>query len=144
MGRVSQLAVRGAELALEDAGLLGSPLLHDGQAGVACGSSIGSTPDIMDFALMMINGTSEGLSANSYVRMMPHTAAANIGIFFGLKGRLIPTSSACTSASQAIGFAYETIPNKPIVAGRTKGPDVVTVQPDTTSGTLGRLALGRK
>jgi 3-oxoacyl-[acyl-carrier-protein] synthase II len=41
--------------------------------------------------------------------MMPHTAAANIGIFFGLKGRIIPTSSACTSGSQGIGFAYEAI-----------------------------------
>jgi len=36
------------------------------------------------------------------------------------------------------GYAYETIPNKPIIAGKTKGPDVVTVQPDS----LGRLARG--
>ena len=41
------------------------------------------------------------------------------------------------------GYAYETIPNKPIIAGKTKGPDVITVQP-ATPGTLGRLALGRK
>jgi len=38
------------------------------------------------------------------------------------------------------GYAYETIPNKGIIAGRTKGPDVFTVPP----GSLGRLALGRK
>jgi hypothetical protein len=38
------------------------------------------------------------------------------------------------------GYAYETIPNKPIIAGATKGPDVITVQPVS----LGRLALGRK
>lgn len=38
------------------------------------------------------------------------------------------------------GCAYETVPNKPIIAGHTKGPDVVTVQP----GTLGSLARGRK
>ncbi|MDO8697542.1 MAG: beta-ketoacyl-ACP synthase, partial [Pseudomonas sp.] len=38
-----------------------------------------------------------------------HTTAANISIFFGLKGRLIPTSSACTSGSQGIGYAYEAI-----------------------------------
>jgi len=38
------------------------------------------------------------------------------------------------------GYAYETIPNKAIIAGKTKGPDVITVQP----ATLGRLALGRK
>jgi 3-oxoacyl-[acyl-carrier-protein] synthase II len=58
-----------------------------------------------------MQGTSDGLNANSYVRMMPHTAAANLGIFFGLKGRIIPTSSACTSGSQAIGYAYEAIKN---------------------------------
>jgi hypothetical protein len=41
--------------------------------------------------------------------MMPHTTAANIGIFFGLTGRVIPTSSACSSGSQGIGYAYESI-----------------------------------
>ena len=109
MGRVAQLAVASAELALRDAELVESPLLKSGAAGVACGSSIGSIPDIRDFALMLLEGSSPGLNANSYVRMMPHTAAANISIFFGLKGRIIPTSSACTSGSQAIGYAYESI-----------------------------------
>ncbi|MEX0828307.1 MAG: beta-ketoacyl-ACP synthase, partial [Haliea sp.] len=33
----------------------------------------------------------------------------NIGVFFNLKGRIIPTSSACTSGSQGIGYAYEAI-----------------------------------
>jgi hypothetical protein len=38
------------------------------------------------------------------------------------------------------GYAYETIPNKPIIAGKTKGQDVITFQPDT----LGNLARGKK
>ena len=109
MGRVSQLAVRAAELALADAGLAADATLQDGRMGVACGSSVGSTADIKDFAELLMTGRSEGLNANSYVRMMPHTTAANIGIFFGLTGRIIPTSSACTSGSQAIGYAYEAI-----------------------------------
>jgi 3-oxoacyl-[acyl-carrier-protein] synthase II len=109
MGRVSQLAVRAAELALTDAGLLGDPVLRSGRVGVACGSSIGSTPDISDFAQMLITGDAPGLNANSYVRMMPHTTGANVGIFFGLRGRIIPTSTACTSGSQGVGFAYEAI-----------------------------------
>jgi 3-oxoacyl-[acyl-carrier-protein] synthase II len=109
MGRVSQLAVRAAELALTDAGLLGDPLLRSGRVGVACGSSIGSTPDISDFAQMLLTGDAPGLNANSYVRMMPHTTGANVGIFFGLRGRIIPTSTACTSGSQGVGFAYEAI-----------------------------------
>jgi hypothetical protein len=36
------------------------------------------------------------------------------------------------------GYAYETIPNKPIIAGKTKGPDAITVQP----ASLGHLAAG--
>jgi 3-oxoacyl-[acyl-carrier-protein] synthase II len=109
MGRVSQLAVRAAELALADAGLLGDPLLQSGNVGVACGSSVGSTADISDFAQMLITGDSPRLNANSYVRMMPHTTGANVGIFFGLKGRIISTSTACTSGSQGVGFAFEAI-----------------------------------
>jgi len=38
------------------------------------------------------------------------------------------------------GYAYETIPNKAIITGKTKGPDMITVQP----GSLGALAAGRK
>ena len=38
------------------------------------------------------------------------------------------------------GYAYETVPNKPIIAGQTTGPDVITVQPET----LGSLARGSK
>ncbi|KXU36281.1 beta-ketoacyl-ACP synthase II [Ventosimonas gracilis] len=109
MGRVSQMAVRTAERALIDSDLLGNPLITDGRMGVACGSSTGSTKDVCTFAKMQLQGVAEGLNANSYVRMMPHTTAANIGIFFELKGRIIPTSSACTSGSQGIGYAYEAI-----------------------------------
>ena len=109
MGRVSKLAVYAAERALEDAGLLGDASIRDGRMGVACGSSTGSTDEIKAFGNMLLNSVADGLNANSYVRMMPHTTAANISIFFGLTGRLIPTSSACTSGSQGIGYAYEAI-----------------------------------
>ncbi|VVQ07025.1 3-oxoacyl-[acyl-carrier-protein] synthase 2 [Pseudomonas fluorescens] len=109
MGRVSRLAVGAAEQALADAGLLGNELIKDGRMGVACGSSTGSTDEIKAFGNMLLNSVAEGLNANSYVRMMPHTTAANISIFFGLTGRLIPTSSACTSGSQGIGYAYESV-----------------------------------
>jgi hypothetical protein len=37
------------------------------------------------------------------------------------------------------GYAYETVPDRPIIAGQITGPDVITV-PET----LGRLAIGRK
>jgi len=109
MGRVSQLAVRASELALAEAGLAGSALLTDGSMGVACGSCVGSPPDVADFARLLIDSDGSHVNANSYIRMMPHTAAASVGMFFGLTGRVIPTSSACTSGSQAIGYAFEAI-----------------------------------
>ncbi|MCK9237291.1 MAG: beta-ketoacyl-ACP synthase [Thiopseudomonas sp.] len=109
MGPVSQYVVYAAERALDDAGLLGEPSIQDGRMGVACGSSTGSPQEAKNFANMLLNSVSHGLNANTYVRMMPHTTAANISIFFGLKGRVIPTSSACTSGSQGIGYAYEAI-----------------------------------
>lgn len=109
MGRVSYLCVDAAEQALADAGLLGDESITDGRMGVACGSSSGSTKDIGDVGELLLTGTSRNFSANTYVRMMPHTTAANIGIFFELKGRIIPTSSACSSGSQGIGYAYEAI-----------------------------------
>jgi 3-oxoacyl-[acyl-carrier-protein] synthase II len=109
MGRVSRLSVKAAEQALEHAGLLEDTSIRDGRMGVACGSSTGSTEEIKAFGNMLLNSVADGLNANSYIRMMPHTTAANISIFFGLTGRVIPTSSACTSGSQGIGYAYEAI-----------------------------------
>jgi len=109
LGPVSQMCVEAGERALADAGLLDDPSIRDGRMGVASGSSTGSTRDICDMAKLIMDGRSDGFSANTYIRMMPHTTAANLAIFFGLQGRLIPTSSACTSGSQAIGYAYEAI-----------------------------------
>lgn len=109
MGRVAQLAVHSAERALQDAGLFEDDLLGSGQMGVSFGSSAGDSMAIGDFGNMLISHSCDGLNANSYIKMMAHTAPVNIGVHFGLKGRVITTSSACTSGSQGIGYAYEAI-----------------------------------
>ncbi|WP_115718757.1 beta-ketoacyl-ACP synthase [Gallaecimonas mangrovi] len=108
-GRVAMMATRASEVALERAGLLGAACLQDGSTGIAYGSSIGSTPPIMAFSAMLERQDCSKITATSYIQMMPHTTCVNVSLFFGLKGRVIPTSSACTSGSQAIGFAYEAI-----------------------------------
>lgn len=109
MGRVSLLATRATELALIDANLLDDPLIRSGAMGVAYGSSTGSTDATREFAVMLHNRDIGGATATTYIRMMGHTSPVNVGVFFGLKGRLITTSSACTSGSQGIGYAYEAI-----------------------------------
>lgn len=120
MGRVALMSTRTTELALEEAGLLDHPSLTDGSTGIAFGSSTGSTPPLLAFAKMMETGEMTGVTATSYIQMMAHTAPVNVGVFFGLKGRVITTSSACTSGSQGIGYAYEAIKygrQKAMVAG---------------------------
>jgi 3-oxoacyl-[acyl-carrier-protein] synthase II len=109
MGRVSLLALRATELALQQAGLRNDPSISDGRMGIAYGSSSGSVEPVRVFGNMLESGSMQGVTSTSYIQMMPHTAAVNVGLYFGLKGRVIPTSSACTSGSQAIGYAFEAI-----------------------------------
>jgi 3-oxoacyl-[acyl-carrier-protein] synthase II len=109
MGRVSLMATRATELALEQANMLNNKSLTDGSTGISYGSSIGSTEPLIPFGNMMTTGSMSGVTATSYIQMMSHTAPVNVGVFFGLKGRVITTSSACTSGSQGIGYAYEAI-----------------------------------
>ncbi|MEE8327824.1 MAG: beta-ketoacyl-ACP synthase [Nitrosomonadaceae bacterium] len=111
MGRVALMATVATEQALADAELLGNSDITDGRMGVSYGSSTGSTDALVDMTSMMMDcpAPGRGIDANSYLKMMSHTAAVNIGVFFGLKGRVIPTSSACTSGSHGIGYAYEAI-----------------------------------
>lgn len=109
MGRVSLLATRATELALAQAGLLEHPVLTSGETGIAYGSSTGSTGPVSEFATMLTEKHTHNITGTTYVQMMPHTTAVNAGLFFGLRGRVIPTSSACTSGSQAIGYAWEAI-----------------------------------
>jgi len=109
MGRVALMATRASELALIDAGLLGDPLLKSGRVGISYGSSAGTPASMSDFGRMVLEKTTDTINATTYIKMMSHTAPVNLGVFFGITGRIITTSSACTSASQGIGYAYESI-----------------------------------
>ena len=111
MGRVSLLSTRASEIALTDAGLIDDEILKSGQVGVSYGSSTGSTDAVTDFGNMLINGDMSNVTATTYIRMMSHTTSVNVGVFFGLRGRIYTTSTACTSGSQGIGIAYEAIAN---------------------------------
>jgi len=72
-----------------------------------------------------------------------HVAEAYLGFRFIIKGK-VHYGWARIYPPVLTGYAYETIANKAIIAGKTKGPDVMTVRPETSHGSLGRLALGRK
>ena len=109
IGRVALMATRASEMALDDAGLLGHEIVTSGRMGISFGSSAGTTSAMADFGHMLQERTTRGINATTYIKMMAHTAPVNIGVFFGVTGRVITTSSACTSGSQGIGYAYEAI-----------------------------------
>ena len=110
LGRVGQLALVSADRALSSAGISADdPVLKNGRCGIAYGSCMGSMAPLMDFYSMIVLDDIKNMNATTYIRAMPHTCAANIEVFFGLTGRIIPTNTACTSGSHAIGYAYETI-----------------------------------
>src|ERR1700722_19108109 len=102
------------------------------------GVSIGSKPPFDGIAMMIASGN-QG----------PWYKVANryLGLKFQIRGkyhygwaRLTVRGRYDSIVATLTGYAYETIPNKPIIAGKTKGPDVIMVRP----GSLGALAAGRK
>jgi 3-oxoacyl-[acyl-carrier-protein] synthase II len=110
MGRVALLATRASEIALDDAGLLNSDELSDGTTGISFGSTSGSTSGIESYANRFFAAHSlRGIGSFEYIKLMSHTCAANLAQFFSIRGRVIPTCSACTSGSQGIGYGYEAI-----------------------------------
>jgi len=109
MGPVSVMAVYASEQALIDAGLLNDDVLTSGRTGVAYGSSFGSAGPVLDFYSMIKTHEIGPINSSSYIKIMPQTTAVNISLYFKTTGRLIPSGTACTSGSLAIGYAYEAI-----------------------------------
>ena len=136
MGRVALLATRASELALIDAGLLGDPLLKSGRVGISYGSSAGTPSSMSDFGRMLAELNTQYINATTYIRMMAHTAPVNMGVFFGITGRIVTTSSACTSGSQGIGYAYEAIRAGRQVAMLAGGAEELDVTAATVFDTL--------
>lgn len=90
---------------------------------------------------------SQTVTSSYFGPWMNVTKSAYLGLEFRIKGKLHYGWARVGHISHnkplralLSGYAYETVPNKPIITGKTKGPNVITVQP----ATLGQLALGRK
>jgi len=109
MGRVALMACATADKALAMAGLREDEELKKGRSGVAWGSSTGNVDALLDFYAMLTDNTVQGITATTYIKSMPQTCAVNIGVLYGLTGRLITTNTACTAGSLSIGYAFEAI-----------------------------------
>lgn len=108
MGDVSMYALAATEQALAQAGL-DEATIQGGRTGVAYGSCSGSIPALLDFYSMLKTKEVAGITSGTYIKLMPQTTACNLSVHFRTHGRLVPTGTACTSGSLAIGSAAELI-----------------------------------
>ncbi len=111
MGPVSYYACQAAKEVLEASGLE-KAFITSGRLGVAFGSIHGS-PTIQRNIYKSFFSASRSkfasIGAVDYLKSMVHTTAVNITKMFGITGRVISSSTACTTSSQSIGYGYETI-----------------------------------
>jgi 3-oxoacyl-[acyl-carrier-protein] synthase II len=111
MGPVSYYACQAAKEALGQSGL-NEDFITSGRMGVAFGSTHGSPTIQRRIYQNFFSETGPGLSnvgAVDYLKSMVHTTAVNITKMFGITGRVISSSTACTTSSQSIGFGYEAV-----------------------------------
>lgn len=109
MGKTSILACLSAEEAVHAAGLTEADFAS-GDFGVSFASTTGSTQSIFDFTGRFIREKSlSSIKSGQFFQIMSHTAAANIACLLNIKGRVLSPNSACSSAAQSIGFAFETL-----------------------------------
>lgn len=109
MGRTSILACLSADEAVKMAGLTEADF-QSGDYGVAFSSTTGSSKSIFDFANRLQQEKSlSTIKSGQFFQVMSHTTAANIACYFNVQGRVISPCSACSSAGQSIGLAYEAI-----------------------------------
>ena len=110
MSPVSEMSLFAAEDALSQAGLIDDEAtLKGGRTGIAFGSCSGSVEANLDFASILVEHEVRNVTSSTYLKMMPQTVAVNLSVHFGTTGRLLPTGTACTSGSLAIGEAYEAV-----------------------------------
>ncbi|MDB2562674.1 beta-ketoacyl-[acyl-carrier-protein] synthase family protein [Sulfurimonas sp.] len=109
MGRVAQLTAVSTGNAIADANLTQEDLSSK-RCGLAFGSTMGGNETMFEYMPeVQAKMSFRGQNSMAFLKMMSHTVAANLAQMFEIKGRNIPTCSACTSSSQGIGAGYESV-----------------------------------
>jgi len=110
MSRVALLSMKSTQQALADSNLPTEAIKSE-RMGISFGSSFGGTSTIEEFfrGYQKHGVLSEGVVSTTFLKVMPHTCAANIAISFGIPGRIIASCVACASSTQAIGYGFEAI-----------------------------------
>lgn len=111
LGPVSYYACQVAKEVIDQSGM-DQETLSSGRVGIAYGSTHGSPTvqrHIYEAFFDPERKAYAKVNATDYLKSMVHTTAVNITRMFGITGRVISSCTACTTASQSIGYGYEAI-----------------------------------
>jgi len=109
MGKVALMSAKSMQSAIDDSGLEQSHI-QDLRTGLSFGSTMGANEALMEWiSTVYTNKSFKNQNSMIFLKSMSHTISANLAALFSIKGRNIPTCSACTSSSQAIGAGYESV-----------------------------------
>lgn len=106
--RSALMAVAAARAALDDAGLAGHPL-DPLRVGVILGNGAGGQTTVEEQYVDILQRGQQRPSPLSVVKAMPSSSASWISMAFGFRGPVFVVTSACASATQAIGIATQMI-----------------------------------
>lgn len=111
LDRAAQFGLIAAREAWADAGLAGddAPEVDHDRLGVALSSGIGGLTTLLDNYDTLKASGPRRVSPLAIPMLMPNSPAANVGLEFGARAGVHALVSACSSGSEAIGYALEMI-----------------------------------
>lgn len=109
MDRTSQLAVACAKLAVEDAGLDFQKNGARERSGVIIGTAMAGHGYILNQHTTLMEKGPMRINPFTALAAFPDACASNISIELGITGPSFSLSTACSSASDAGGYAFEAI-----------------------------------
>jgi 3-oxoacyl-[acyl-carrier-protein] synthase II len=108
MSRFSQFAVVAAREAIKDAALnIDDSIKED--TGIVMGVSVNGLEVIETQVMVLHNEGVKKMSPFTVIGALPNAAAGYMAVDLGIKGRAATISTGCSSALNAIGYAYELI-----------------------------------
>jgi len=108
MDRFTHFALAAAREAITQSGLEVATL-DSARAGVVVGSGIGGLMEIEVQKERLIEKGPTKVSAYTIPKLMANAAAGNISIEYGLRGPSTAISTACASATDAMGYALDLV-----------------------------------
>ena len=128
LDRFAQMAVCAATYAVDDSGLDIAAASNPSRYGVITGTGIGGLKELEDQRQRLMDKGPTKVSAFTIPKLMGNAASGNISIRFGARGPSTAVSTACASATNAMGDAIYAIRRGDVDAMITGGSEAAVTE----------------